>query len=80
MAHDQPDTAARVEKLGIGVSLSARKFNARSLAEKLKTLITSQAILDRCKAYAQRIDPDQALHETSAVIEAFADASRRAPA
>jgi UDP:flavonoid glycosyltransferase YjiC (YdhE family) len=75
MTHDQPDTAARVEKLGVGASLSARKFNARSLGEKLKALITSQAVLDRCQAFAQRIDPDQALHQTRAVIEAFADAS-----
>jgi UDP:flavonoid glycosyltransferase YjiC (YdhE family) len=75
MAHDQPDKAARVEQLGLGLSLSPKKSNAATLAEKIGILITSKAILDRCKAYAQRIDPDQALNETSAVIEAFADAS-----
>lgn len=75
MAHDQPDNAARVEKLGIGISLSPQKSNAATLAEKIRILITSKAVLDRCKAYAQRIDPDQSLHETSAVIEAFAGAS-----
>lgn len=72
MAHDQPDTAARVEKLGIGVSLDPKKFNASSLAEKLNTLITSQAVLDRCKTYAERIHPDQALDETCTIIENFA--------
>ena len=71
MAHDQPDTAARVEKLGIGVSLSTKKFNATSLAEKLKVLITSQAVLDLCKAYAERINPDQSLNETCTIIEKF---------
>jgi len=75
MAHDQPDTAARVEKLGIGASLVPKKFNAASLAEKLNTLITSQAVLDRCKACAERIHPNQSLHETCAVIEAFASES-----
>ena len=71
MAHDQPDTAARVEKLGIGVSLSPQKFNAASLAEKLKAMITSQAVLDRCKNYAERIHPDQSLNDTCSIIESF---------
>ncbi|MGQ0602827.1 MAG: glycosyltransferase [Anaerolineales bacterium] len=72
VAHDQPDTAARVEKLGIGVSLSPKKFIATSLAEKLNTMITSQQVLDRCKAYAQKINPDQSLNDTCTIIEDFA--------
>jgi len=72
MAHDQPDTAARVEKLGIGVYLSPKKFNGASLAEKLNTLIASQQVLDRCKVYAQRINPDQSLNDTCTIIENFA--------
>ena len=71
MAHDQPDTAARVEKLGIGVSLRPHKFNAASLAEKLNALVTSQAVLERCKIYAGRIHPDQSLNETCLIIENF---------
>jgi UDP:flavonoid glycosyltransferase YjiC (YdhE family) len=71
MAHDQPDTAARVEKLGIGASLSTKKFNAASLADKLNTLITSQAVLERCKVYADKIHPEQALNDTCTIIEIF---------
>jgi len=71
MAHDQPDTAARVEKLGIGATLSPKKFNAASLAEKLNSLITSQVVLDRCKSYADKIHPDQSLDETCMIIEDF---------
>jgi rhamnosyltransferase subunit B len=71
MAHDQPDTAARVEKLGIGATISPKKFNAVSLAEKLHSLITSQAILERCKSYADKIDPDGALDETCTIIQDF---------
>jgi rhamnosyltransferase subunit B len=71
MAHDQPDTAARVEKLGIGVSLSPQKFNAASIAENLNALVTSQAALERCKIYAERIHPDQSLNETCLIIENF---------
>jgi rhamnosyltransferase subunit B len=71
MAHDQPDNAARVEKLGIGATLNPPKFNAVSLAEKLNAVMTSQAVLDRCRTCAERIDPEQALNETCAVIEDF---------
>jgi rhamnosyltransferase subunit B len=71
MAHDQPDNAARVEKLGIGASLSTKKFNAATLAKKIKTLITSQTVLERCKTCAERINPDQSLDETCMIIENF---------
>ena len=57
MAHDQPENALRVEGLGIGTVLSPKKFNAMSLAEKLNTVMTSQQVLDRCKFYAQKINP-----------------------
>jgi rhamnosyltransferase subunit B len=78
MAHDQPDTAARVEKLGIGVSLSPNKFNATSLSENLKLLITSQAVSERCKTYGARIQPDQSLNETCSIIETFSRSSIQA--
>ena len=71
MAHDQPDTAARVEKLGIGATLNPKNFNASSLTEKLNALIKSQVVLDRCKSYAAKIDANQALNETCALIENF---------
>ena len=71
MAHDQPDTAARIEKLGIGSTLAPNKFNASSLAEKINLLITSQTALDLCKAYAEKIHPNQALNDTCTIIENF---------
>ena len=71
MAHDQPDTAARVEKLGIGVALNPDKFNAASLVEKLNAVITSQQIIDRCKAYSRKNNPEQSLNATCGLIENF---------
>ncbi len=73
MAHDQPDTAARVEKLGIGATLSPNKFNARSLAEKLNLLIDSQSVNKRCRIFADRIHPEQALNDTCSIIENFSN-------
>lgn len=71
MAHDQPDTAVRIEKLGIGVSLDPKKFNAVTLAEKINSLITSQAVLDLCKTYGEKIHSEQALNDTCSIIEDF---------
>jgi UDP:flavonoid glycosyltransferase YjiC (YdhE family) len=72
MAHDQPDTAARVERLGIGATLHPKNFHAAALAEKLDALIASQAVRERCKALASKIHPDQTLHDTCAIIEDLA--------
>ncbi|MEW6128269.1 MAG: nucleotide disphospho-sugar-binding domain-containing protein [Acidobacteriota bacterium] len=72
MAHDQPDNAARVERLGIGAQLTPKRFNAASLAERLKALITSQTVLERCKSYARKIAPAKSLDDTCTIIEDFA--------
>lgn len=72
LAHDQPDTAARIEKLGIGIALSPKQFSAAALVEKLNLLITSQQILDRCQMYAQKIDSVESLNRACTLIEDFA--------
>lgn len=72
LAHDQPDTAARVEKLGIGVALGPKQFTATSLVKKLEPLITSQQVLERCQAYAKKINPAESLNRACTLIEDFA--------
>jgi rhamnosyltransferase subunit B len=72
MAHDQPDTAARIEKLGIGATLPPKRFNASALANKLGALTGSPSVLRLCRIYAEKIHPDQALDETCKRIEGFA--------
>ena len=44
MAHDQPDNADRVERLGAGVGLSVRQFTPRRVAQELKQLLHGVAI------------------------------------
>jgi rhamnosyltransferase subunit B len=72
VAYDQPENAIRVERLGIGKILYPKKFNATSLAETLDAVITSHTILERCRFYAQKLSPEQALNDTCAIIEGFA--------
>ncbi len=71
MAHDQPDTAARVQRLGIGATLTPDKFNAGSLAEKIRTLVTSPTVKERCITFSEIVHPQQALEDTCDVIERF---------
>jgi UDP:flavonoid glycosyltransferase YjiC (YdhE family) len=58
---------AGLEFFGLG---SAEDY--QSIAEKLNTVITSRQVLDRCKSYARKINPDQALNDTCTSIEDFA--------
>lgn len=71
MAHDQPDTAMRVARLGIGLTLDPKRFNTESLAHALDQLVSSAAVRERCKALALKIHPEQALNDTCALIEEF---------
>ncbi|WP_395747980.1 glycosyltransferase [Prosthecobacter sp.] len=44
MAHDQPDNAARLERLGAGVGLSVREFKPERVTRELKRLMNSSQI------------------------------------
>lgn len=44
MAHDQPDNADRVERLGAGIGLSVRQFKAERVARELKRLMSDAAV------------------------------------
>jgi UDP:flavonoid glycosyltransferase YjiC (YdhE family) len=72
MAHDQPDTALRVEGLDIGAALNPKNFNATTLASRLDVLISSNSVLERCKSFASKIHPAQALSDTCDLIEDLA--------
>jgi rhamnosyltransferase subunit B len=72
MAHDQPDTALRVEGLGIGAALNPKNFNAAALASRLNSLISSNFVLERCNSLATKTRPDQSLDTTCDLIEGLA--------
>jgi UDP:flavonoid glycosyltransferase YjiC (YdhE family) len=53
-AYDQFDNAARVERLGVGTSLPARRRGATDLAAAL-TRVLCDSTAQRCRAAAQRL-------------------------
>ncbi len=54
MAHDQPDNADRLERLGAGIGLSVRQFTPKRVAHELKHLFNDTALHDAVKRCAGR--------------------------
>ena len=57
MAHDQPDNAYRLKKLGAGLGLTPRTFTPRNVQAALHRLLTQPTYLaaaQRCQAHMQR--------------------------
>ena len=70
-AHDQPDNALRVERLGLGRSLYPEKYRAAPAATILKELMESTAIRQRCREYGAQIDGSAALEKACSLLESL---------
>jgi rhamnosyltransferase subunit B len=70
---DHPDNAARVERLGAGVSVSLRKYRGKLVAERLDRLLNSDECKSRLLSIQKKIHEDRAaihaLDDTCALIE-----------
>lgn len=64
MSQDQPDNAARIQKLGVGRVLLPQKFTPRNISAALNDLLHNPEIKQNCKTLAQKIDFNQALKKT----------------
>lgn len=66
MAHDQPDNAARIRRLGVGDFLWLRDFNPSRAATALQSLLGDPTLIERCRTLAEGFaseDPDRRLLE-----------------
>jgi UDP:flavonoid glycosyltransferase YjiC (YdhE family) len=70
MAHDQPDNAERLKRLGVGGSLVPKRFNGRNAAEALGRLLGDPQVVAGANALAARVDRGAALAKSCEVIEA----------
>jgi UDP:flavonoid glycosyltransferase YjiC (YdhE family) len=68
-SYDQPDNALRIERLGLGVCIYPRHYKARLVAIKLRELIDSEKIRERCLDIALTIDTEAALERACDLIE-----------
>ncbi len=77
LAHDQPDNAARLKKLGIGDELSPKRYRHPELTRRLARLLDNAQVRVACQKVARRfegVDPYQASCE---VVESLIGQDQR---
>jgi UDP:flavonoid glycosyltransferase YjiC (YdhE family) len=72
LAHDQPDNAERLRRLGVGRALPPAHFRAPAVARALDALLTSADVAARCRDYAGRIRQARPLDEACRLLEELA--------
>jgi rhamnosyltransferase subunit B len=77
LAHDQPDNAARLARLGVSETLAPRSFHPRAVTEALARLIASPVVAARCHELAGRMAGRNGLNEAADLIAGPGSALRR---
>jgi rhamnosyltransferase subunit B len=77
-AHDQPDNAFRVERLGVSRTLNPRRYTARRVDEELRLLLGNDSYRSHAAAVAERVRAEDAVAAASDAIEEFLAAGRPA--
>jgi rhamnosyltransferase subunit B len=77
-AHDQPDNAARVERLGLGMRLYPETYKAGRVVKLLLQLQTSAQIRQRCREFSTKIDTEASLKRACDLIEELGTRKRSA--
>ena len=73
MGFDQYDNAARVERLGVGRTLTPRRFRGPMLADVIRGLLADPTVASRCHAVATRMTDDDGMpHACDAIESAWA--------
>ncbi len=80
MSHDQPDNAARIERLGVGRSLPPKRFEAQAVARLLGELLGSAEVAARCREVASKFHDTDPLAESCRLIEELLPRPAAAPA
>ena len=71
-AHDQFDNADRVTRLGLGRSVRATRYTARSATAALAAVLDGPRTIRACRTAAQRLVGDDAIDRTCELIESLA--------
>jgi len=69
MAYDQPDNAARLERLGVAESLPPKKFRGPAVAKLLSRLLTDAQVHQRCHHWARQCNGEAALAASCEALE-----------
>jgi UDP:flavonoid glycosyltransferase YjiC (YdhE family) len=74
LAWDQPDNAARVAKLGAGLTLGPRHRSSQQICHALSQLMAPE-IRDRCREIAAQAIAENGLDRAAQWVEEFAAAT-----
>ena len=74
MAFDQFDNAARLERLGVAVSIPRRRFTSRTATAAMSKLLSDDGLHATCRHRADDCDGDQALDRAAELLESLASA------
>jgi len=69
VGYDQPDNAARLERLGVARTLAPRRFRHDAAVRSLRLLLGSPEVAAACRAVAARFEHDRAREEACVLIE-----------
>ncbi len=72
LAHDQPDNAVRVRRLGVGDFLLPKAYKTASVLERLNRLLTSE-VTENCRRRAGEVVSSTALETACRLVEELAD-------
>jgi rhamnosyltransferase subunit B len=71
---DQPDNAARVERLGIARVVSSGNWSAHRVAQELRSITTDAALSARAASVAQQIERERGVDTVVRIaVEALSD-------
>lgn len=73
VAHDQPDNAARVQRLGVGVTIPPSQYTPDRVHLSLNALLASKNVSAACELYSSKVTPAEALSVVCREIESLGD-------
>lgn len=74
-SHDQPDNAQRIVRLGLGETLRYKEIDTPALPEILRKLLASQAVVENCRRYRDKMQAEDRLPALCDWAEALAKPS-----
>ena len=73
LAHDQPDQAVRVKRLGVGDYLRPKQYKTATLRQRLERLMNSAEIKENCQRRARDLVERTALDRACELVEGLAE-------
>jgi UDP:flavonoid glycosyltransferase YjiC (YdhE family) len=77
MAHDQPDNASRIRKMGVGDYLYPRQFTPARVAQALRRSLASPDVQRACAVYRQKTRDQITPEEMAELVETLAEQALR---